>query len=225
METRKLGCEYRESRGKGAARKMRSAGQIPAVVYGGSEEPVAVWVDEPDLRKLLASKWETAIVDLKITGKVKKECNAIVKHIQQHPANGRVLHVDFQYLREGEKIRLDVPVTLHGEPRGVKEMGGILEHGAREVAIRSLPKDIPDIIEFDVSGLGIQDAIHIRDIIDMYPDIEFLDDPDLTLANVVPPKIEVEAVAEEEEVEGEPEVIAKGKEDEEAPAEGKVADE
>ena len=213
MEPQKLASEYRESFGKGPARKLRAEGRIPAVIYGSNEDPIPIWVAEQELRRILSTKWETAIVDLSITGKVKKDCNAIIKDVQQHPASGRVLHVDFQYVREGEKIRLDIPISIFGDPRGVKEMGGILEHGAREVAVRCMPRHIPDAIRLDVSSLAIHDAIHVRDIIDMYPDIEFLDDPDSTLAIVVPPKVEVEAVPEEAEGEGEPEVIAKGKEE------------
>ena len=218
METHKLGSQFRESSGKGAARKLRAQGCVPAVLYGHNEEPLSIWINELDLRRLLASKWETAIVDLSISGKVKKECSAIIKDVQQHPSSGKVVHVDFQYVHKGEKIRLDVPVTLIGDPRGVKEMGGILEHGLREVAIRCMPRHIPDSIELDVGHLGIHEAIHVKDIIAGYPDVEFLDDPESTLANVVPPKVEVEPVAEEEEIEEEPEVIAKGREEEEPAA-------
>jgi len=225
METRKLETEYRESRGKESARKMRAQGNIPAIVYGGTEEPISIWVAEHDLRRLFSTKWETAIVDLVVKGKVKKECNAIVKNVQQHPASGKVLHVDFQYILKGEKIRLVVPITLNGEPRGVKEMGGILEHGLRELAIRCFPRHIPDTIEIDVEQLGIHDSIPVREITAAYPDLEILDDPESILANVVPPKVEAEPVAEEEEVEGEPEVIAKGKEGEEEPSEEKETEE
>jgi large subunit ribosomal protein L25 len=203
---------------------MRVHGQIPAVLYGQNEEPIPIWIREPDLRTILVSQWETAIVDLKIGGKVKKECNAIIKDIQQHPASGKVLHVDFQYIRKGQKIRLDVPITLVGIPRGVKEMGGILEHGLREAAVRCMPRHIPDAIEIDVAELGIQDSIHVKAIVDRYPDIEFLDDPESMLANVVPPKVEVEPVAEEE-TEEEPEVIAKGKEEEESEGKEKEKEE
>jgi large subunit ribosomal protein L25 len=219
MDMQKLGSEYRESQGKGAARKLRAQGRIPAVLYGQDEETLSIWISERELRQILASKWETAIVDLSIEGKVKKECNAIIKDIQRHPANGRLLHVDFQYVRKGQKIRLDVPIGLIGDPIGVKEMGGILEHGLREVAVRCMPRHIPESIELDVSHLGIHDAIHVKDITDGYPDVEFLDDPESTLANVVPPKVEVEPVAEEEAAEEEPEVIAKGKEEEEPSSE------
>ena len=221
METQKLASEYREELGKGPSRRMRAEGQVPAVLYGQNEETIPIWIKEPDLRKLLITQWETAIVDLTVVGKVKKECNAIVKDIQQHPASGKVLHVDFQTIRKGQLIRLVVPVTLLGTPRGVKEMGGILEHGLREVAVRCMPRHIPDAIEIDVSELGIQDSIPVKTIFDRFPDVEFLDDPESTLANVVPPKVEVEAVVEEEETEGEPEVIAKGKEEEESEGKGK----
>ena len=94
-------------------------------------------------------------------------------------------------------------------------MGGILEHGSREIAIRCIPKDIPDSIDIDVAELGIHESIQLKDIMARYPDIEFLDDPETTLANVVPPKIEVEATPAEEEELAEPELIAKGKEEKE----------
>ena len=127
MEQYKLASEYREQSGKGAARKMRMGGMIPAILYGRDEDSVPIFVNELELRRILAANWETAIVDLSVAGKVKKECNAIIKHVQQHPGTGRILHVDFQHIHKGERIRLDVPVTLTGIPRGVKEMGGILD--------------------------------------------------------------------------------------------------
>ncbi|MEE9271081.1 MAG: 50S ribosomal protein L25 [Candidatus Krumholzibacteria bacterium] len=219
METQKLDSICRESFGKGHARKIRATGRIPAVIYGYEEEAIAISLSGQDLRRVLTAGWETTIVDLNIEGKINKQCSAIIKEVQQHPATGKVLHVDFQYIRRGQKIRLDVPVKLSGDPRGVKEMGGILEHGSRELAVRCMPRHIPDAIEIDVTGLGIHDAIHLKEIVERYPDIEFLDDVEATLAIVVPPKIEVEpTVTEEEEEEGpeEPEVIAKGKDEKEA---------
>lgn len=216
MESLKLNTECRDGRGKGAARRLRAQGMVPGVIYSHKEDPLSVSIVERELRRVLASNWETAIVDVNVSGRVKKECNAIIKEVQQHPASGRILHVDFQAIYEGEKVRLDVPVTLDGDPRGVKEMGGILEHGSRELAIRCMPRHIPEAIVIDVSSLGIHDGIHIRDIIDVYPNVEFLDEPDTTLAIVVPPRVEVEPTTEVAEGEEEPEVIVKGKEDEAA---------
>jgi len=217
METQKLTSEYRETSGKGDARKMRAAGIVPAVLYGHKEKTLSIAVNELELRRILAGNWETAIVGLDIKGKVAKECDAIIKDVQQHPATGRILHVDFQHIRRGEKIRLTVPISIIGEPKGVKEMGGVLEHGSRELAIRVLPRNFPDKIELDVSSLGIHDSLHVRDLVVKYPDLEFLDDDDVTLANVLPPRLEVEAIPAEgeEEAAEEPEVITKGKEEEE----------
>jgi large subunit ribosomal protein L25 len=222
METLSLALQYREDSGKGAARRLRASGMVPVVLYGREEDTISLSVNELELRRLLAAKWETAIVDLKIEGKVKKDCNAIIKNVQQHPGNGRILHVDFQYVHRGELIRLTVPVTVTGNPRGVKEMGGVLEHGVRELDVRCMPRHIPESIEIDVSGLSFHESIQLRDIRDRFPDVEFLDDEDSTLANVLPPKIEVEPKAEEGEEEAEegaePELIGKGKEDTEESA-------
>ncbi|MCZ6765891.1 MAG: 50S ribosomal protein L25 [bacterium] len=215
MKTMKLGTEYRETSGKGAARKLRSSGGVPAVLYGHNEDTIPLTVSESDLRKVFASHWETAILSLAVTGKVTKDCDAIIKDVQQHPTTGSVIHVDFQMIQRGEKIKLTIPVTLTGEPPGVKVEGGVLDHGLRDLNIRCLPRHIPEGVEIDVGGLGIHDSIHIKDIIDAHPDLEFLDDLEATLANVLPPKVEAEPSSEleEEEESEEPEVIAKGKEE------------
>ncbi|MEJ2721174.1 MAG: 50S ribosomal protein L25, partial [bacterium] len=139
---------------------------------------------------------------------------AIIKDIQKHPATGKILHVDFQYVRAGEKLRLEVPIVLIGSPVGVKQMGGVLEHGPRMLQVRCFPRHIPDKIEIEVSDLKIQEGIHVKDIVADHPDLEFLDDPETTLAIVVPPRIEAEPAVEEEAGAEEPEVIAKGKEEE-----------
>jgi large subunit ribosomal protein L25 len=218
MESLKLTTEPRDSSGKGVARKLRAAGRVPAVLYGHSEEPVMISVNERDFLKVIRLRGETAIIDLLIEGEASEGRDAIIKEIQQHPATGKILHVDFQHIRVGEKIKMEVPVGLVGDPIGVKEMGGVLEHGPRELSIRCLPKNIPDRIEVDVRQLKIHDAVHIKDIAGSYPDFEFLDDAGTTLAIVVPPRVEVEPVPVAEEA-AEPEVIAKGKEEEEGGAE------
>lgn len=212
MKEFKLVTEYRDGQGKGHARKLRAGGGVPGVIYGQKEDTVPITIDERELKRMLSS--EVAIVDLEVKGKVTKECEAIVKDVQQHPGTGRILHVDFQYVRRGEKINVEIPVRLNGMPRGVKDMGGILEHGLRTVRIRCLPRYIPEHIEVNVEDLGIHDGIKLRDVLDANPDLEFLDEPDSTLAIVVPPKIEAEPAAELEEEEAEePEVISKGKEE------------
>ena len=213
MEAIKLASEYRTSSGKGVARKLRAIGKVPAILYGHSEKPVSLAVNEHDFLHVLRVRGEMGIIDLTIEGEVKKECDTIIKEIQQHPASGKILHIDFQHIRRGEKLKIDVPVYLVGEPIGVKEMGGVLEHGPREIEIRCFPRDIPDRIDIDVKSLKIHDSVHIRDVSSSYPDFEFLDDPATTLAIVVPPRVETEAVPVAEAA-AEPEVIGKGKETE-----------
>jgi len=222
METVNLASEYRQDYGKGANRRLREQGRVPAVIYGHSDETVTISIEERELRRILVSNWETTIIDLDIKGSKAKECNAIIKDVQQDPGSGRVLHIDFQYIHRGEKIGLNVPVRAHGEARGVKEQGGILEYGPRELAIRCMPRHIPEDVQIEVTELEIQDAIRIKDIADNYPDVEFLDDHETALAIVVPPRVEAAPEeAEEEEVEGaEPEVIAKGKEEKAEETEG-----
>jgi large subunit ribosomal protein L25 len=215
MESLKLISEYRASSGKGVSRRLRAQGRVPAVLYGHSDEPVKISIDEQDFRRVLRVQGETAIIGLSVEGEVKKDCDAIIKEIQQHPASGEILHVDFQHIRRDEKLKIEVPLVLLGEPLGVKEMGGVLEHGPRELVIRCFPRDIPERIEVDVSGLKMHDAIHVREIAARNPGFEFLDAPGTTLAIVVPSRIEEEApkpAAAEEAAE--PEVIGKGKEGE-----------
>jgi large subunit ribosomal protein L25 len=190
------------------------------VLYGHSEEPVKISVIDQEFRKVLRVRGETAIIGLTIEGGVNRECDAIIKEIQQHPATGKILHVDFQHIRRGEKIKIDVPVELVGEPLGVKEMGGVLEHGPRELVIRCLPRDIPERIEVDVKPLKIHDAVHVKDIAAHYPDFEFLDDLETTLAIVVPSRVEEAAPTPAAKEVAEPEVIGKGKEAEKKEEEG-----
>jgi len=227
MENIKLASKFRDSSGKEAARKMRVDGEVPAVIYGHSDDTIPITVSERELRRVLTGNWETTVLEMNIAGKISKECSAIIKDVQQHPATGRILHVDFQYIRKGEKIRIVVPLHLAGEPKGVKEQGGVLEHGSRELNVRVFPRHIPDHIEIDVSDLEIHDAIHIRELVEKHPDLEFLDDEDVTLAIVLPPRVEAApAEGEEEELaegEEEPEVIAKGKEEKEGEGGGEAS--
>ncbi len=215
MEQFKLKSIYRDTSGKGVARKLRAEGKLPAVLYGLKEDPVGLSIDEQEFRRVLRTHGETAIVDLDIEGGEGKEYKTIIKEVQVHPSTGKILHVDFQQIRSGEKIKIEVPLVLTGDPVGVKEMGGVLEHGPRSVNIRCLPRHIPENIEIDVAALGIHDAKRLKDIIADHTDFEFLDDPETTIAIVIPPRVEIEEEKPEEEAEGEePEVIAKGKEEE-----------
>jgi large subunit ribosomal protein L25 len=223
MENIKLDTKIRTDAGKGAARKLRGDGAVPAVLYGQKEDPMNLSVDESEFRTVVLTRADSSIIDLNVQGgAIQGPVNAIVRDVQRHPATGKLLHIDFQRIRLDEKIRVEVSVTVVGEPKGVKEQGGILEHGTRSLTVLCLPATIPETIQFDVSELLIGDAIHLKEVIPGYPGVEFLDDEEITLAHVVPPTVEAEPeVDEEAEAEGEPELVAK---DKESGGEGKEED-
>jgi large subunit ribosomal protein L25 len=208
MERFALQSEVREGAGKGVARKLRMSGRLPAVLYGRKESPVGLSLSEVDMRNILRKHPESAIVDLTIdTGATL--LNAIIRDVQRHPASGKVLHVDLQRISLTEKVRVEVHVHLDGTPAGVKDQGGILEHGTRNVNVLCLPAEIPDHIVVDVVALRIGDSARIRDIAAAYPGVEFLDDPDTTLATVIPPIVETVVAAPAVEETAEPELIRK----------------
>ncbi len=214
MEYQKLSSEKRADSGKGVARQLRFKGQIPAILYGHKKEPVQLALSEIDLRKIFQVSTDSVIVNLSVKGDKTASGTAIVREVQRHPTTGRVLHIDLQRIALDEKVRVQIPIVLKGDAMGVKEIGGILEHGLREFSITCLPSSILESIEIDVTELNIGDSIHVSDIVDRYPDFDFNDFDATTVANVVPPKVEVEPTAvEEEEVAEEPELVSPDKEE------------
>lgn len=210
MERFELQSSVRDDAGKGVARKLRGAGRLPAVLYGRKEDPMGISLSETDVRNILRKHPDSAIVDLTVDGPGGGSMNAIIRDVQRHPASGKILHVDLQRIRLDEKIRVEVHVSVKGTPAGVKEQSGVLEHGTRTLNVLTLPTDIPDAIEVDVSALRIHDSVRIRDVSAAYPKIEFLDDPDTTLATVIPPVVEaVVAPTDAAAAAAEPELIRK----------------
>jgi len=208
MENFTLNSELRDNAGKGAARKFRAEGRVPAVLYGHKETVVSLTVDEAEMRAILHAHPDSAIVDLTVAGGDK--VNALVREVQRHPASGKLLHIDFQRISLDEKVRVDVEVTLLGEPVGVKEQGGMIEHGTRSVTVLCLPREIPESITVEVGELRIGDAIKIKDVKERYSQLEFVDDEESTLATVVPPRVEVKTAEEAEAEEAaEPELVSK----------------
>ncbi len=184
----------RRDTGKGAARKLRTVGEIPAVLYGEGIESCPLAVDVRDFIHLIRSEGLNVIVKLKVEGD-RGGCTAIIKEIQRDPLKDFYLHVDFQKIAMDEKISTMVPITIVGEAPGVKE-GGVLQHGLWEAEVEALPKDLPDCIEVDVSALGIGDAVRVSDL--PKPEgVEILTSPDEVLVSIVPPTAIVEEVEEE----------------------------
>jgi len=215
-----LSASRRETLGKGGARKARSAGQIPGVLYGHGEDPIAVAVLARDFDVALRQhKGGNPIVNLAVGSA--GEFTALIRDVQYDPLSRAILHLDFQHISLTEQIEVKVAIKLTGLAIGVKDGGGILEAILREIDVRCLPTQIPSAIEADVSNLAVGDSIHVRDLV--VPNVTVLADPDTTIATVVPPTV-MEEKAPEDAAAGatggtEPEVITKGKKDEEG-AEG-----
>jgi len=212
----KLEVKPRENGGSPAARRLRAEGAIPGVLYGSGNPAQPFSVAERELRHVLTgSHGLHAIIDVVVEG-TQKPHHAVLKEYQLHPVKNRLLHVDLQEVRLDQSIHAQVVVELTGEAQGVTE-GGVLQQSLREVNVEALPMDVPERIELDVTALNIGDSVRVSDLRPI-EDVTYLDDPETTIASVIPPTIEPEepeeAVSEEElaegevPAEGEPEVAA-----------------
>ncbi len=208
-------AKQREGRGKNDARRTRRAELVPVIVYGGGFETVAAAAPLKDLAAILRSEaGRNTIFTLDVEGVRADE--VMFSDRQIDPVRGRLIHADFQRLVKGQKIEVTVPLHLVGEPVGVREEQGVLEQVVREIEIRCDPRDIPDAIDVDVSNLSVHDVLRVSDI-PVDERIEILDPPDEVIATVGIVKEEPVAVPviTEGETPAEPEVIGKGKKEDE----------
>ena len=212
-----VSAESRSDRGKNAARRLRVKGLIPAVVYGGKGDAVSVAVDPKVLLRVLRSETGRNTIlklDLGTAGKT----SAILKQWQLDPVKEKFLHADFYRIAMDVALRVKVPIAVKGEARGVKTDGGILELIMRFIEVECLPGDIPERIEIDVTDLGINDSLRISNVL-VNPKIKVMEDQDQVVVHVIAVKEEVApAPVLEGEEPAEPEVIGKGKKEEEPPA-------
>lgn len=209
-----LRATAREGRGKNDARRARRNGQVPVTIYGGAGEAVAALAPLSDLAAILRSDTgRNTIFTVDIEGVEATEVMFADRQID--PVRMRLVHADFKRLVKGEKIEATVPLRLVGEPYGVREEAGMLEQLVREVEIRCQPRDIPEHIDVDVTDLKVHDVLHVSDI-PIAEGIEILEEPDTAIATVGVVKEEpVVAAPVEGEAPVEPEVIGKGKKEEE----------
>jgi large subunit ribosomal protein L25 len=204
----------RVGRGKNDARRTRAAGLVPVTIYGGEGGTVSAAVPLRELAAILRSdSGRNTIFTLDIEGVGPSE---VMFHDRQiDPLRGRLVHADFRRLVRGEKIEVTVRLHLVGEPIGVREQAGFLEQIVREIDIRCEPREIPEVIDVDVSNLNVHDVLHISDI-PVDERIEILEAPDTVIATVGIVKEEVAAAPALEGSEtAEPELIAKGKKEDE----------
>jgi large subunit ribosomal protein L25 len=218
MATVSFTATARDAVGKGAARTLRSKGEIPAVIYGHGREPLPLSLNARDLDKLLGHiQAESTVIEVTVGSTTAK---TLIREIQRHPIRRQILHVDFQALVAGEKVTVSIPIVLTGIAEGVRLEGGVLDQTLRELEIEVDPSDIPDHVELDVTNMVIGDSLHVSDI--KVPEgVAVVDDPETSVAVLAAPRAVIEeapaAEAAEGAVEGapEPEVIGKGLGDEE----------
>ena len=217
-----VSAESRSERGKNAARRLRAKGKIPAVVYGGKSDAVAVSVDPKTLLRVLRSESGRNTIlslDLGEGGKT----SAILKSWQVDPVNEKFIHVDFYRIAMDVAIKVKVPIHTVGESRGVKVDAGILEIIMREVEVECLPGDIPERIDVDVADLGLHGALRVSDL-KISDKVKILDEADQIVVHVVSVKEEAapaaaapaEGEAATAATPAEPEVLKKGKKEEES---------
>ncbi len=214
----KVQAKVRDGRGKNDARRARRDGMVPITVYGGGVETVAAVAPLRDLAAILRSEsGRNTIFTIDVEGIGVSE---VMFHDRQiDPVKGRLIHADLTRLVKGQKIEVTVPLHLVGEPIGVKEKQGVLEQIIREIQIRCEPREIPDVLDVDVSNLDVHDLLHVSDI-PVADTIEILTDAEQVIATVgIVKEEELAAPAPEGEEPVEPEVIGKGKKEEEEEAE------
>jgi len=219
-----VSAESRTDRGKNAARRLRVKGLIPAIVYGGKGDAMSVAVDPKVLLRVLRSETGRNTI-LKLDLGSEGKTSAILKQWQLDPVKESFLHADFYRIAMDVALRVKVPVAVKGEARGVKTDGGILELIMRFIEVECLPGDIPERIEIDVTDLGINDSLRISNV-PVTTQIKIMEDADQVVVHVIAVKEEAAPVAgaapaaEGEAPAGaaEPEVLKKGKKEEEPPA-------
>ncbi|MFA5410368.1 MAG: 50S ribosomal protein L25 [Candidatus Omnitrophota bacterium] len=222
MEEIFLEVESREEIGKAKVKALREKGFVPAVIYAEGKDSQSIKIPHKQLLQLVHQhRLESIVIKLRVKDDKKQKAAraCLIKEMQNDPVNGDIIHVDFNEVSLTKVIKVGVPVVAKGEPAGVKQEGGSLEHILWEVEVECLPTDIPKEITVDVSPLKIGDAVHVKDI--KFPsNVKVLNDPEAVVLSVTAPiKEEVAAapLAEGEEAAQEPEVI---KEKKETPAEG-----
>jgi len=159
-----LVAEFRETQGKGASRRLRHEGKVPAILYGGHADARTLTLNHQKLLIMLDNeRFYSTILSLKVGDQTQA---AILKDVQRHPFKNRIVHIDFQRVEENEKIRISIPLHFTGAAvsPGVKSQGGIVSHMRNETEVTCLPKDLPEFIEVDISGLSLNESIHLSQL-------------------------------------------------------------
>ncbi len=217
----KVVAEARASAGTGVARRLRRTGQFPGIVYGIGKTPCPVQVDQKLFVSALGGHInEHVILDLEIKGQDVRK--VLLQDVQHHPITDQVLHADFHEISMTEKLRIEIPVHLVGDPVGVTQNGGVLEHLVREITVECLPTDIVEAFNVDVSGLQIGDKLFAGGIALDAAKYTLITSKELAVASVSAPREEEVKPEVTAETTAEPEVIKEKKEEGEGEEAGKA---
>jgi large subunit ribosomal protein L25 len=191
MEELRLKAEKRIETGKGVARRLRREGVIPAVLYGRDVEPVSLFISARDWRLLSHHARSNAVIRMELRDDQKvEERPVMVKNVQKAPVDHSILHLDFLQVSMERVVQVEVPIHLVGTPAGLVK-GGVVEQHLRTAMIESLPGQIPERIDVDITSLEIGDSIHVREI--SLPGVKLLDAPDVAVVGLTPPQAEEKA--------------------------------
>lgn len=160
-----FGADLREAQGKGASRRLRHSGKVPAILYGGHKDAQALVLDQQNLLTMISDeRFYSSIVQVKISNGTAQE--AIVKDVQMHPARNVVVHVDLQRVVEDEQIRINLPIHFKNQnvAPGVKTQGGIVSHMRADVEVVALPKDLPEFLEIDMASMNLNETKFLSDL-------------------------------------------------------------
>jgi large subunit ribosomal protein L25 len=210
LDTILLVAKRREERGKNATRRLRAQGLVPVTVYGGGEDAASTTIVKREFTALLRTHGRNKILTLNYDGSTTP---VKIADLQVDPIKGTLIHADLMRISLTEKTTFELTIRIVGESDGVKTHGGIMDVVTHSLEIRCLPTDLPDGIEVDVTSLGVGDHISVKDL-QVSDKIEVLSDPDKVVVTIGAPRVEEEVVPVEAPT-AEPEVIKKGKTEEE----------
>ncbi len=219
----KIKGEKRNVFGKNASRRLRRSGMIPVILYGAKDDNVSLALEKKDLFQVLkAETGENTVFEVSFNSETR---NAMIKELQRNPVTDEIIHADLVQIAMDKVVQVSVPVSAVGEAVGVKAEGGFVDFITREIEIECLPKDIPEHIEIDISGLHLRQSFKVSDVV-VPSEITLISDPETILVHIEIPTLEeeIEEEEEEEEVIGEeeePEIIKKEKPEEEGAEEPK----
>lgn len=213
-----LEARRRVQTGKGYSKRLRWQGWIPGIFYGGGEPPIPLELERKAVESVIRAAGRNALISLALNAENQSGFKTLLQEIQYHPVSGEIVHVDLHRVSLTEKVRIQVPVVIHGIADGVRNQGGVLQHVMHRLDVECLPTEIPAHIEVDVSALQIGDAVRVEDLQSRYPEI--VTDTEEVVVTIVSPTHapEPEEVAVEEEKAEEPEVIGEKREEEEKEA-------